>query len=469
MNKTLFVLFLFCFFSLICTQNPDMVNSLPDYPYNSTIFSGYLNTSEENRQLHYVFVPSLNQTNKLVLWLNGGPGCSSMIGFLQEHGPAFIPDYTNRFELNPFSWTNLAHMIYLESPAGVGFSYSDRSKEDIRSNDTKSGVDNLNAIISFFTKYPQLKGLDFYISGESYAGIYVPTLAQLILKHNLNREDKINLKGILIGNGVADWEVELEHALIDYAYDHGLYSFETRSKLNQFCGNGTTWIDNDKCISARKEIQDSLQGMNIYDIYRICPPIKNSTKGSRHSVETKFYKRISNFQRKLIANKNKTLNSTILEGIDDSLSIWPDGCAPDEYPAEWLNREDVKRALHVRSNITFAECSDEVGANYTIDEKGSLYLYPQLIEQGLKIWFFSGDTDGAVSFNGSQRWIEKLNLIIVEPWKHWSVDGQTAGYYQIYNGLTFLTIRGAGHMAPQWKREESYNLFKAFLEGKAHP
>ncbi len=471
MNKVFFILSIFICLSLISTQNPDYVNSLPDYPYNGTIFSGYLNTSEDNRQLHYVFVPSLNQTNKLVLWLNGGPGCSSMIGFLQEHGPAVVPDYTTKFELNPYSWTNLAHMIYIESPAGVGFSYSDKSREDIRSNDTKSGVDNLNAILSFFQKYPHLKELDFYISGESYAGIYVPTLAQLVLKHNLNREDKINLKGILIGNGVADWEVEIENSLIDYAYDHGLYSFETRTKLNQFCGNGSNWINEEKCIGARKEIQDSLQGMNIYDIYGICPPVTNRTKGARHSVETKFYKRIVNYQRKYGAIKHETFKPDSFGGIDDDdvQPIWPDGCAPDEYASKWLNREDVKKALHVRQNITFTECNDEVGANYTIDAKGSLYLYPQLIEQGLKIWFFSGDTDAAVSFNGSERWIQKLNLVVVDPWKNWSVNGQTAGYYQIYNGLTFLTIKGAGHMAPQWKRKESYALFKAFLEGRAHP
>lgn len=112
-----------------------------------------------------------------MLWLNGGPGCSSLIGFFTENGPFYYADdTTTKMSINPYAWNKNANVLYLESPGTVGFSKAN----DFYAiqNDTTVAKNNLIALIQFFTKYSRFKGNDFYIAGESYAGIYIPRLAK---------------------------------------------------------------------------------------------------------------------------------------------------------------------------------------------------------------------------------------------------------------------------------------------------
>ena len=150
------------------------------------------------------------ENKPLVLWLNGGPGCSSLDGWANEHGPMQL-DEEGKFKLNEYSWNRVANMIYLESPGDVGFSYIDsKLEQDLFIDDKIAAQDNLKALINFFEKFPSMKNKDFYISGESYGGIYVPMLAYNIIEYNKNKveSEKIKLKGILVGNGVTDWNYD---------------------------------------------------------------------------------------------------------------------------------------------------------------------------------------------------------------------------------------------------------------------
>lgn len=108
-----------------------------------------------------------------MLWLNGGPGCSSLLGAVQEHGPFIFTDNTTDMYLNPYSWNLHANVLYLESPPSVGFSYSDTNLWD----DNQTATANADAIWCFFDIFSEFKNLDFYIAGESYGGMYVPYLA----------------------------------------------------------------------------------------------------------------------------------------------------------------------------------------------------------------------------------------------------------------------------------------------------
>ena len=92
-------------------------------------------------------------------------------------------------------------------------------------------------------------------------------------------------------------------------------------------------------------------------------------------------------------------------------------CLDNDAPIKYFNRADVKSALHVKSSIVWDMCSDDVTGNYVISQEASYYLYPKLIAAGLKIMVFSGDTDMAVPYNGSQRWIDSLKLEILSPWR----------------------------------------------------
>ena len=115
----------------------------------------------------------------MIVWFNGGPGCSSLWALTQEHGPYIIKDGQTKFVRNEYSWNREANVIYIEAPAGVGYSYC--IPDDITNcyfDDNNEADDNLNALLYFFNnKFPERKKNDLYLAGENYAGIYVPLLA----------------------------------------------------------------------------------------------------------------------------------------------------------------------------------------------------------------------------------------------------------------------------------------------------
>ena len=204
----------------------DRVLKIPIAPeLTSGTYSGYLYVSD-TKALHYYFVESQNDVyaDPLVLWTNGGPGCSSMLGLLQEHGPYVMPDVGDTFDNNPHSWNIKANVLYVEQPAGVGFS-AYGSEADLTTDDLLSSSEFLTALKSFYAKFPTFKGKDLYVTGESYGGIYVPWLAKRIVDDNKAQtaEDRINLKGIVVGNGVADWNYDTDMAWLNKTYYSSMY------------------------------------------------------------------------------------------------------------------------------------------------------------------------------------------------------------------------------------------------------
>ena len=110
-----------------------------------------------------------------MLWLNGGPGCSSLLGFFQEHGPWVIDDFETEIKENPYPWNKNASVMYLESPAGVGYSMANNDT-DLVQNDMTQSEDAFIALQAWFEKFPERKTNPLWITGESYGGIYVPYL-----------------------------------------------------------------------------------------------------------------------------------------------------------------------------------------------------------------------------------------------------------------------------------------------------
>lgn len=160
-------------------------------------------------QLHYWLIESTNNpsTDPIVLWLNGGPGSSSLIGLLTENGQIVTNDNSLTEEidgipqvfLNPYTWSSVANVLYLESPKGVGFSYCEgvKSSSQCVNTDESTAQDAYEFLVNFFSAFPEYKTNKFYITGESYAGIYIPMLIDQIDKDVLG--GKINLIGAAIG------------------------------------------------------------------------------------------------------------------------------------------------------------------------------------------------------------------------------------------------------------------------------
>jgi serine carboxypeptidase-like clade 2 len=182
-----------------------------DPNYNSSSWAGLLNTNSSDRRLYYLFTeselePTRPGVDPVTLWLNGGPGCSSLMGFLQEVGPFYLEDgvdYAQGDNLtrNEFAWTKASNLLFIEAPAGVGFSVNNSTDKTL--NDEMTAKDLLAALLNWRIKFPSFNNRSFYIAGESYAGKYIPDLAMQIDLYNQNNPSSpINLKALLIGNGL---------------------------------------------------------------------------------------------------------------------------------------------------------------------------------------------------------------------------------------------------------------------------
>ncbi|KAH6945323.1 hypothetical protein HPB50_007877 [Hyalomma asiaticum] len=126
----------------------------------------------------------------LILWLTGGPGCSALSAVATELGAFRIGPLGVNVTVNPYSWNNVANVLFLEAPAGVGFSYDPSGV--YYSDDTKATEDNYLALLDFFEKFPQFKRNDFYAMGDSYGGIFVSLIMQRIMKEPQGINVKVN-------------------------------------------------------------------------------------------------------------------------------------------------------------------------------------------------------------------------------------------------------------------------------------
>ena len=224
----------------------DRVSSLPGY--NGSLptpqYSGYLpvgNISGSAGMLHYWLIESEGNVDSdpVVLWLNGGPGASGMIGMLTELGPfQTVPapgacpsptkaaGSTPTLYHNPYSWASVASLFTIEQPKGVGFSYCD-SKPCVNT-DESTAQDTYEALVGFFQRFPELAARDFYITGESYAGVYVPMIMQQIMQ----RGGLPNFKGSAIGNGC--WGSECFYGVTESQID--FHTFTGQAMLSPTLG-----------------------------------------------------------------------------------------------------------------------------------------------------------------------------------------------------------------------------------------
>ncbi|KAK5979024.1 Serine carboxypeptidase [Trichostrongylus colubriformis] len=224
---------LICLLALCQAQE---IKQLPEVSFelNFKHYSGFFQVSDTHL-LHYWFVESQNDptNDPLIFWFNGGPGCSSLGGLLIEMGP-YVANYDGKsLRANPYSWNKMASVVYIESPAGVGYSYA--TEGNFTTNDDQTSLENYEAVKQFFTTFPQFRHHATYIMGESYGGVYVPTLTARILDGQ--REFPINLKGIALGNGLVNEKLNFDTS-IRYASGHGIIDEKTWNTFEKDCCKG---------------------------------------------------------------------------------------------------------------------------------------------------------------------------------------------------------------------------------------
>lgn len=167
-----------------------------------------IETDKGNNSLYFLLAESRGDKDidPLIIWFQGGPGCSSMIGMYTEMGPYNFKYNTgnikNRgiFTENKFAWNNNAHVMFVDQPLGTGFSFAN-SIWDYRMTEDQVAVDFYHFLINFYNKYPEFRNRELYLAGESYAGKYIPAIANYLYHTNLKI---VRPDGIAIGNGWVD-------------------------------------------------------------------------------------------------------------------------------------------------------------------------------------------------------------------------------------------------------------------------
>lgn len=378
--------------------------------------SGYLTVnSTSGSAIFYTYYEAqdsptpLSQT-PILIWLQGGPGCSSLIGNFYELGPWRLSTDVS-LKPNPGSWNRIFGLLFLDSPIGVGFSVAS-SIDEIPRNQHGVAKHLITAIKNFIKLNDDdddnggFKSRPIYITGESYAGKYAPAFGYFLLKMNarLPVSKRVNLGGVAIGNGLTDPITQVEtHAL--NAYYSG--------------------IINDK----QKTILESLQAEAVKLI-----------KSGNWSEATKARSKVL-----------KTLQS--MTGIATLYDYRRQVPYQDDLVADLVNNLEVKTALGAKENITFEVCSDSVGKILHDDVMKSVkYMIEYLVKES-KVLLYQGFCDLRDGVVSTEAWMKKMKWEKIEEFleaerKIWKVNGNLAGYVQKWDSLSHAVVLNAGHLVP---------------------
>merc|ERR1719410_3387435 len=469
----------------------DEVKSIPGYDGNmpSKQYSGMLkvpNTSPERFYHYWLVEPEQAPTDApVVFWFNGGPGASSLLGYFTEQGPFNLNDESIKINTtsipepfyNKYNWAKTANIIFLESPAGVGFSYCNGTGGPINScpdwNDTLVAQDNHAIIQQFFKGYPEYMSHDFYIFGESYAGIYVPTL---VMQIDADPSGMPKLLGFGVGDGCMGIDGfggcnrDSQEIFWDFMYGHGQLSHHIYEELHKECGNSLHFgNETSQCSALLQKANVNLGGYNVYNIYDECY-LKNDEL--RHSVAKRGYTvrdkrghmRLINQKVAFDGGQNvRKHDGFVGEGINQY------ACGGESSTHIYLNNPEVKKAINVPDIPWTWQDGDWKKYHSTQTDESS--YYKEWVKK-YRVLIYYGDVDGGVPFNGGEEWTTDLGYPVKEAWRPWTLNGKEAmaGYVQIFNAngnnFTYVTVRGAGHMVPQYKPEEALIMFETFLDPK---
>jgi len=373
--------------------------------------SGYINVNQqEDANLFYYFVPSQSNpaTDPIILWLQGGPGCSSLFGAWVEMGP-FIIQPSGQFKANQFTWNKNASMLFIDSPVGTGFSTV--KNQDYPTDEATIANDLYTFLQSFlFTLNPQLSKNPFYVFGESYGGKYVPWLAHTILTNNGNPKagQPINLKAIGIGNG----------------FVAPLY---TTASYGPF-------------LLANKKISSS-ENQKLHAAW-----VKYAA-----AIQAKQWQTADSYW-------DAILNAAMDYGnIGDVYDIRKASDPTTPYADQlqsFLNTQSARKSLGVKGNQQWELC--ETGPYFALTDdmqKTSEVLIPAILQQ-IPVMIYNGNYDLICDWMGTAAWSDAMTWpgqqkFLQAPNKTWAgANGQPAGTYKSAQNLVRVVVANAGHMSP---------------------
>lgn len=396
-------------------------------------WSGYLDVDDGKHLFFWMFESRNDPKNDpIVLWLNGGPGCSSLTGLFFELGPARI-DKKLRVVNNPYSWNNNATVIFLDQPVNTGYSYTEG---DTVSDTVAASKDTYAFLQLFFQQFPEYSHLPFHIAGESYAGHYIPVFASQILSHP---ERNFNLSSVLIGNGLTDPLRQYDEyepmacgeggapSVLSPDQCEGMKNAQPRCNnlINACYNTQSAWICTPAAIYCNNAMMGPYQqtGKNVYDIRTECG--------------------------------------------ESSL------CYDDlEFVDKYLNQEEVKQAVGAKVE-SYSGCNFDVNRNFLTAGDWMKPFYTSVTDvltQGVPVLIYAGDKDFICNWLGNEAWVRQLEWegsSEMEKAKYtpFLVDGKKAGEGFNHKHFTFLRVYEAGHMVPYNQPENSLSMFNRYISG----
>jgi cathepsin A (carboxypeptidase C) len=502
----------------------DLVTHLPGYgPPPTPQYSGFLDASaaEPGTKLHYWFAradASDWATKPTVLWLNGGPGSSSILGWLQEVGPLLV-NRTGGLMRNPWSWTLEANVFALESPAGVGYSYCEAQLGGgaCANTDNSTAAAALAGLVDFFqNKFPSLAANPFYVTGESYAGVYVPTLSRAILDHNDAGGFLIPLAGLAAGDPCTDNDFQRDSMdMLWYGHKHGFVAEADFDLLWNECGvrhpsakSRGRWTRDSRWPSGWREEEDAAREAAEGSAAAAAKRYRGST------LPDPTPECVAARRRFLLATSDAFSQEWRHAWLNDLSLYGPSAVVRDDVPgtldfdmSTWMARADVRAALHVEDapadvwpgpsddwsyESQWGACNDAAPPGTPSMVDFYRYLAPRL----RRTIVFNGDTDPCVSYEGTRAAVEAVGFPKLDggAQRPYFVNAtgvplalldekpllfgpslavvpagpQFGGHVTDYaNGLAFVTVHGSGHMVPQFRPRAGLHLLRKLVRGGA--
>ncbi|KAK3377854.1 pheromone-processing carboxypeptidase KEX1 [Podospora didyma] len=410
------------------------VHTLPGAPEPLVkMHAGHIEvTPEHNGNLFFWHFQNKHIANKqrTIIWLNGGPGCSSEDGALMEVGPYRLKDDKTLY-LNDGSWNEFANIMFVDNPVGTGFSYVNT---DSYLHELDDMADQFIIFLEkWFTLFPEYEHDDLYIAGESYAGQHIPYIAKHILARNKlpNTKHKWNLMGLLIGNGWISPKEQYD-AYLQFAYEKNL-------------------IQKGSDIASKLEVQ-----------HRIC---QQQLAVNPPSIDNPECENILQSLLQMTVKPNA-------KGEDECLNMY-DVRLRDKYPScgmnwppdltsvtPYLRRKDVMEALHINAakNTGWTECNGMVGSQFhPTKAPPSGEFLPDLLKE-VPILLFSGAEDLICNHLGTEALISnmewnggrgfELSPGTWAPRRDWTFESEPAGFWQEARNLTYVLFYNSSHMVP---------------------
>jgi len=387
----------------------------------------------------------------LIVWLTGGPGCSAELASLYENGPFALERRGEDVVLTrrAHAWNDAGHLLFVDSPVGTGFSYSS-SRRDAARDEVTVAEDLLQFLYAFFLRRPDLADVPVFVTGESYAGHYVPAFAHRIFLANKKEEGpvRINLRGMAVGNGLTDPEIQYG-AYADYSLGNDIVSASAAAKAM------TAYP------ACRKAIEACTAG--------------ESGKANRATC-VKALDQCQTIPETLLEDAASRLGGKQINVYDIRKTCDAELCYDFSDAENWLNRPDVQKALGV--NKKWEMCDSRVHADLMGDWMHAYVdgYIPPLLEAGIRVMIYAGDQDFICNALGNERWVkamrwtgrEDFNAARTEPFVVSSDDGDdiVGGSVREAGHLSFVKINQAGHMVPMDQPRNSLMMIQRFVDGE---